>query len=93
MPAPRISTEIGTSPVHLALARTPERARRSWEDLQQAHGDALEGLAPRIARIDLGADKGVFFQLSAGPLADMAAAEALCGKLVRRSLYCAPLVF
>ena len=41
----------------------------------------------------LGAGKGVFFRLSAGPLADMAAAEALCGKLMRRSLYCAPLVF
>lgn len=87
---PALATRVD---VHLALARTPERARRSWEDLQQAHGDTLEGLAPRIARIDLGAGKGVFFQLSAGPLADMAAAEALCGKLMRRSLYCAPLVF
>ena len=79
--------------VHLALSRTPERARRNWEELRAANSDVLGGLEPRIARIELGDDKGVFFQLSAGPLADMAAAEALCDTLVRRRLYCAPMIF
>ena len=79
--------------VHLALSRTPESARRSWEDLQQANGLALDGLIPRVSRVDLGGGKGVFFQLSAGPLVDMAAAEALCDELLSRDFYCAPLVF
>ena len=79
--------------IHLALSRTPESAQRSWETLQQANGLALEGLIPRVSRVDLGGGKGVFFQLSAGPLADMAAAEALCGELLSRDFYCAPLVF
>ena len=61
--------------------------------MHEANSDVLAGLEPRIARIDLGDDKGVFFQLSAGPLADMAAAEALCDTLVRRRLYCAPMIF
>lgn len=79
--------------VHLALSRTPERAQRNWEDLHRAHGDVLDGLEPRIARIDLGADRGIYFQLSAGPLADMAAAEALCNTLALRRLYCSPMIF
>ena len=79
--------------IHLAMSRTPERAKRNWEELQDANSDVLAGLEPRIARIDLGDDKGIFFQLSAGPLVDMAAAEALCDTLARRRLYCAPMIF
>ena len=95
--APAVPTPEGSSVtrinIHLALSRTPESAQRSWESLQQANGLALEGLIPRVSRVDLGGGKGVFFQLSAGPLADMAAAEALCGELLSRDFYCAPLVF
>ena len=79
--------------IHLALSRTPESARRSWEALQEANGLSLDGLIPRVSRVDLGGGKGVFFQLSAGPLANMAAAEALCDELLSRDFYCAPLVF
>ena len=79
--------------IHLALSRTPDAAKRSWDDLQQANGLALDGLIPQVSRVDLGDGKGVFFQLSAGPLADMAAAEALCDELLSRDFYCAPLVF
>jgi outer membrane murein-binding lipoprotein Lpp len=87
---PEITTRVD---VHLALTRTPERAQRNWEDLHQAHSDVLDGLEPRIARIDLGDERGIYFQLSAGPLADIEAAEALCNTLVRRRLYCAPMIF
>ncbi|MFP6744820.1 MAG: hypothetical protein VCB77_06495 [Alphaproteobacteria bacterium] len=59
--------------------------------MHRAHGDVLDGLEPRIARIDLGADRGIYFQLSAGPLADTV--EALCNTLVRRRLYYAPIIF
>ncbi len=79
--------------IHLALSRTPESARRSWEDLQHDNGLSLDGLIPRVSRVDLGDGKGVFFRLSAGPLATMAAAEALCNELLSRDFYCAPLVF
>lgn len=86
---PEITTRVD---VYLALTRTPERAQRNWEDLHQAHSDVLDGLEPRIARIDLGDERGIYFQLSAGPLADIDAAEALCNTLVRRRLYCAPMI-
>ncbi len=79
--------------VHLSSFRTPERARRNWKDLRAEHGDLLDGLGARIARVDLGDDKGVFFQLRAGPIANEDVALALCSELKRRSLYCAATIF
>ena len=79
--------------VHVASYRTPERARRGWDVLYAEHGDVLEGLKPRIARVDLGPDTGVFFRLRAGPLGDEAAAWALCQELKHRDVYCAPSVY
>ncbi len=41
-------------------------------------------------RLDVGRRQGVFFQLSAGPVAGESEARALCAELKRRRLYCAP---
>ncbi len=79
--------------VHIASYRSPERARRGWDVLHDAHGDVFGDLEPSIARVDLGPVRGVFYRLRAGPLADEAAADALCRELKRRDLYCAPSVF
>ena len=79
--------------IHVASYRTPERARRGWDVLRFEHGDVLEGLKPRIARVDLGPDTGVFFRLRAGPLGDEAAAWALCQELKQRDVYCVPSVY
>jgi len=38
-------------------------------------------------RTDLG-DKGTYYRVEAGPFADAAAAERLCGELKRRKLGC-----
>jgi tetratricopeptide (TPR) repeat protein len=83
----------GAIGVHIASFRTPERAKRSWDDLRKANGDVLSSLDSRIARVDLGNNGGVFFQLRAGPVADADAAKALCSELKRRKLYCAPTAF
>ncbi len=79
--------------VHLASFRTPERARRNWGELRGAHGDILDGLGSRIARVDMGENIGVFFRLVAGPVAGETKAQALCEEFKRRLLYCAPMVF
>ncbi|MFQ5783341.1 MAG: tetratricopeptide repeat protein [Alphaproteobacteria bacterium] len=97
LPAPTAgdSATGGEKPVgvHVSSFRTPERARRAWDELHAAYGDVLAGLGPRIARVDLGREKGVFYQLHLGPVRDQASAQALCSELKRRSLYCAPTVF
>ncbi len=88
--AGRKSGRVG---VHVASFRTPERARRGWDEIKTANGDLLAALGPHIARVDLGGDKGVFYQLRLGPLASRADALALCSALKRRKLYCAPTTF
>ena len=91
--APATKTAAQEFGVHLASFRTPERARRNWGELRGTHGDILDGLGSRIARVDMGEKIGVFFRLVAGPVADETKARALCEKFKRRLLYCAPMVF
>jgi len=79
--------------LHLASFRTPERAEHRWQTLKTAHAASLAGLAARVERVDLGPEKGVFFRLVAGPLADAATAESRCGALRREALYCRPVSF
>gem|GEM_PF-1016982 len=97
IPAPKATSATtkrgGKLGVHVASFRTPERARRGWDEIKTANGDLVGALGPHIARVDLGGDKGVFYQLRLGPLASRADATALCGALKRRKLYCAPTTF
>ena len=76
--------------VHVASFRTAASATLHWDALMKRHGDLLGGLASDLARVDLGADKGIWVRLRAGPLADADAARALCRKLRARDLYCVP---
>ncbi len=76
--------------VHVASFRTTAAAALHWQTLKERHGDLLGGLTGDLARVDLGEDKGVWVRLRAGPLADAAAARALCLDLRARDVYCAP---
>lgn len=71
--------------VQLGAYRMATAADTGWKRLLKANRDLLGELKPKVVRADLGAGKGVFFRLRAGPLADEAAAKALCARLkVRR---------
>lgn len=75
--------------VHLASFKSEARALKGWKELQAAH-PVLKDLEPRITVVRL-PEKGTFYRLNAGPLADRAAAEALCKDLARQSKqYCQP---
>lgn len=71
--------------VQLGAYRKAPAADTGWGRLLKANRDLLGELKPKIVRVDLGAGKGVFFRLRAGPLDDEAAARALCARFkVRR---------
>jgi cell division septation protein DedD len=74
--------------IQLASLRSNAAAARSWKKLVDSHKELLGGLRLTIARRDLGAGKGVFFRVQAGPLKDQAAARSLCDKLKRRKISC-----
>jgi cell division septation protein DedD len=78
----------GVALVQLGALRSREAALREWQRLEGPHGDLLEGLQPRVERIDLGPGRGVFYRLRAGPLASEAAASQLCEQLRARQVGC-----
>jgi cell division septation protein DedD len=72
----------------LAAVRSLERAEGEWERLRRKNSDLLGNLTLSVAKADLGPKKGVFYRLRAGPVADEAAARALCAKLARQKMGC-----
>jgi tetratricopeptide (TPR) repeat protein len=76
--------------VHLASYRSRAAAEKGWAALSASHKALLGNYRPFITRVDLGSGKGIYFRLFAGPLADTAAANSLCGQLRERRQYCRP---
>ncbi|MEQ8321313.1 MAG: SPOR domain-containing protein [Rhodospirillales bacterium] len=74
--------------VQLAASRSEDAVKSEWDRLRRRHVDLLGELQLQVMRIDLGATKGVFYRLRAGPLTDANAAKALCERLKQRKLGC-----
>lgn len=73
--------------VQLASLRSEAAAKSTWARLSKRDADLFAGLRSSVVRVDLGR-KGVFYRLQAGPLADEAAARALCSRAKQRKLGC-----
>ena len=85
-PAPE-AVHSGKIQVRLGSLRSPEAARTEWTRLKSSNPDLLGKLTAVAVRTDLG-DKGIYYRIEAGPFADPAAAERLCGEMKRRNLGC-----
>lgn len=89
--APDVAARAVTTASHvvqLGSLRSEQAAHREWARLHAAHGDLLADLVPSVVRVELGAPRGVFFRVRAGPLPNRTEAEALCRALERRSVPC-----
>ncbi|HZK90012.1 MAG TPA: SPOR domain-containing protein [Stellaceae bacterium] len=73
--------------IQLASLRTPEAARDEWARLKHANDDLLGRLTAVAVRADLG-ERGIYYRVEAGPVADKAAAVRLCRALKERDLEC-----
>ncbi|MEX0810359.1 MAG: SPOR domain-containing protein [Dongiaceae bacterium] len=78
----------GSYRVQLAAVRSEADARTTWAQLQQKLPELLGDLSLLVERIDLGADKGIFYRVQAAPLADHQSAQKLCGNLSARGQDC-----
>ncbi len=85
---PSAAARAGGFKIQLAAHRTVEAAREGWLRVQAGNRDLLGGLEASYAAVDLGAGKGVFHRLQAGPFADAAAAQSACEALRARNLGC-----
>jgi|HubBroStandDraft_1064217.scaffolds.fasta_scaffold02551_7 cell division septation protein DedD len=84
---PGQSAASGGFRIQLAATRDEATASSEWERLKSAHADLLGALSPSLIKVDLG-DKGVFYRVQAGPVADRDKAERLCGALKQFAIAC-----
>jgi len=78
-----------TGPLRIQIAATKDEAsaRAEFARLQKAHADLLGNLSATVVKADLG-DKGTFYRIQAGPIADKAQADKLCGQLKPLGIGC-----
>lgn len=85
--APAGPAASGKVEVRLGSLRSPEAARDEWRRLKQQNADLLGNLKANAVSVDLG-EKGIYYRIMAGPLADHGAAERLCAEMKRRNHGC-----
>jgi cell division septation protein DedD len=73
--------------LQLGAVKTPEVARSESDRIKRLYGDLLGSLGLSVERADLG-DRGVFYRIHAGPIADAAQAERVCAQLRQRGQGC-----
>lgn len=93
MPA-EVAKAVSTQPsaggayrVQIAALRTEEDAQKVIARAKKTSGELLSGLTFDVRRADLG-ERGIYYRVQLGPLADAAAASGLCDKLKDRKLGC-----
>jgi len=83
---PAAAQAAGTR-LQLGSLRSEDAARQEWERIKRKNRDLLGNLSATPVRAELG-DKGVYYRIQAGPIADLAAAERICGELKQRNIGC-----
>ncbi len=95
-PAKQVATAVqssgvktkGSFKVQLAAVRDQTKIDGEWKRLLRKHTDLLGSLSLDVMRADLGAAKGIYYRMRAGPLGSEDAARALCKKLTERKVGC-----
>jgi cell division septation protein DedD len=73
--------------LQLGAGRSAEGAKQEGERIRQRQADLLGTLSLITPRVDLG-ERGTFYRIQVGPIADAAQAERRCNELKRRGVGC-----
>jgi hypothetical protein len=76
----------GNWKIQLAAVSSQASAQSEWDAMKAKNTDLLAGLSLNVQNVKL--ERGTFYRIQAGPLADEDAARALCGKLKSRNQDC-----
>ncbi|HVM80687.1 MAG TPA: SPOR domain-containing protein [Stellaceae bacterium] len=85
-PAPTPTSGKGFR-LQVASVKTEDGAKQEWERIRRQNTDLLGALSYKAERVDLG-ERGVFFRVQIGPIADGSEAERICGALRSRNVGC-----
>jgi hypothetical protein len=94
LPAPEAAPAKSPTPngsgyrLQLGALKSEDAARAEWERLKKQQPDILGKLAFSTSRVDLGADKGIYYRIQAGPIADAKQATQNCAALKSRNVGC-----
>jgi cell division septation protein DedD len=86
-PSKPAAAQVAGTRLQLGSLRSEDAARQEWERIKRKNSDLLGSLSATPVRADLG-DKGIYYRIQAGPIADPTAAERICGELKQRSIGC-----
>lgn len=86
-PAAPTPIPAGAFQIQLVSVPTEEAAQSEWKRISGRHQDLFAALTPAVTKADLG-EKGIYYRLRAGPLADKAAADQLCATLAADRIGC-----
>ena len=84
----RVEILIGSFRLRLASYRQPANAEKGWDILSAKHSDLLANFNYAVAEVDLGAEKGIYHRLEAGPAGSLAEAQAVCAEIKVRGDNC-----
>ena len=87
VPSPGAGSDIKGYRLQVGAVKTPEIAKQELDRIKRQNGDLVGSLSLSVDRADLG-DRGVFYRLHVGPIADAAQAERLCAQLRQRGVGC-----
>ena len=73
--------------LQVASVKTEDGAKQEWERIRRQNADILGTLSYRAERVDLG-ERGTFFRVQIGPIADGSEAERVCAALRQRNVGC-----
>ena len=74
--------------IQIASFRSEQNAQSAWKSMTNGNQDLLRYVPLSVRRVDLGAERGVYYVLRIGPLADMSQARDLCTALKDRQITC-----
>jgi len=77
----------GAYRVQIGALRSEEDAQKTIAQAKRNGGEVLAGFSFDVKRADLG-EKGVYYRVQVGPLADASAASSLCDRLKDRKVGC-----
>jgi hypothetical protein len=86
---PPAETSVGGGGYRLQLGalRSVAAAQQEWSRLKRLEPEMLGRLHADAVRLDLG-DRGIFYRIQAGPVADAAQADRMCDALKRHNVGC-----
>lgn len=84
----KLRTDVSGRWIQLGALRDAAGAEKTWQEIAGHNEALLKEVGHAIRRVDLGAERGVYFRLRAGPFNTIAEARALCATLKEHNVAC-----